>query len=1005
MLGNPPIPGVNYGFIRPGISGIRNVAKLISLNLYFRAKSVSYATRTINTRKTGYPSESFMNLCCACKPLTTLLRAYLMLLLLLTSPLLNAQSGQTVRVGSFDNHPIVFQNEAGKPQGLAIDVLEQVAKQKGWHLEYHFGAWRDMLAALEKGDIDILVGIAYSDQREEKFDFTSETLINNWGVLLQGESHSISSLEQLTEKRVALMRGSIHSSAFANTMQRFGFRFIEVPRASYQDALAAVQEGDADAAVVNRVFSLLHRENYETKETGIIFNPVEVRYAGHKNRVQDLLAGIDAYLREAKRDEKSAYYQALDRWLSDRIQYEWPTREIMWLVLAGLLILLVVAGHNIILSRQVKRRTAALTESETMFRQLAENIHEVFFLISPDWQKLYYISPAYSDAWGQDHKILYKDAMAWFEMVHPADREQVQADMQQKITDDFRQPAFREYRIVRPDKHVRWILARVYPIRDKRGRVYRIAGIAEDVTERRNAEHAVLESRARLSEAQRIAHIGSWELNFTNNTLYWSEEIYRIFAVEPGAFAASYEAFVEFVHPEDRESVTQAFTVAVKNKTPYDVVHRLLLKDSSIKYVHEQCETYYDEQGNPLRAVGTVQDITRQYMAEAALVRSKAEFEAIFNAISDLVVYADTERRIVMVNPAVQSVFGYTPDELIGKKTEVIYADLADFEAQGQRQFNPATDIKSARYEILYRCKDGSTFIGETFGAKVFDPQGHVLGMLAIIRDVTERNRAAQELEEHRHRLEELVEERTRKFETINKELEAFSYSVSHDLRAPLRAIDGFSDALYEDYADVLDETGMQYLSRVRNAAQRMSKLIDDLLKLSRVTRSELEWRRVDLSELAQNAINRHREAEPDRLVDFRLQPRLIVRGDQHLLQILMDNLIDNAWKYTRTAREPRIEVGEKAIDSQNTFYVRDNGAGFDMRFVNKLFKPFQRLHAIEDFEGTGIGLATVQRIINRHGGNIWAESSPGQGAEFYFRLGHMTKKNENLTESRLRNA
>lgn len=926
-----------------------------------------------------------------------------LLLLLITLNPLMAADGQVVRVGGFENHPIVFQDETGKPRGLAIDVLEQVARSEGWELQYTFGAWRDMLVALEQGDIDIMVGIAWSEQREVVFDFTSEALVNNWGVVLQDRQHNITSLQDLIGKRVALMRRSIHSTAFRDTMQRFGFEYIEVPVATYADTLAALQRGDADAAVINRVFSLLHRTQFQSKETGIIFNPVEVRYAGHKNRSLGLIQKIDTYLLQAKADAQSGYYQALDLWLTDRIQRKWPTREVLWAAFAGLFILLIVAGHNVILSRQVRRRTAALSESETKFRQLAENIREAFFLSSADFRKMYYISPAYAEMWGQPRERLYADAMAWFELVHPDDRGWLETEMQQKTHDGFTQPAFSEYRILRADNSVRWILSRVYPIRDPAGNIYRIAGIAEDITERRSAEQAVLESRAMLAEAQRIAHIGSWELDFADNSLHWSEEVYRIFDVQPGAFAASYETFLSYVHPEDRDFVAQAFAEAIKNRATYDVVHRLLLTDGSIKYVHEQCEAYYDPQGIPLRAVGTIQDITRQHLAESALVRSKAEFEAIFNAISDPVLYADTERRIVMVNPAVNVVFGYAPEELIGKNTEVIYAEKSDYEAQGQRQFNPRTDIKSAHYELTYRRKDGSTFVGETFGAKLFDPEGNVIGMLGIIRDVTERNKAAAELNEHRDRLEELVDERTRKYETINKELEAFAYSVSHDLRAPLRAIDGFSNALYEDYAGVLDETGKQYLGRVRNAAQRMSTLIDDLLKLSRVTRSELDWQKVDLSELAQNAFNRHRDAEPDRQVDVTLQPGLAANGDKHLLQILMENLIDNAWKYTRGVAQPAIEIGQRLVDGEKTFYVRDNGAGFDMRFVNKLFKPFQRLHAVEDFEGTGIGLATVQRIVNRHGGSIWAVSSPGQGAEFCFRLGKIRSKNANSAETRLK--
>lgn len=235
--------------------------------------------------------------------------------------------------------------------------------------------------------------------------------------------------------------------------------------------------------------------------------------------------------------------------------------------------------------------------------------------------------------------------------------------------------------------------------------------------------------------------------------------------------------------------------------------------------------------------------------------------------------------------------------------------------------------------------------------------------------------------------LEERVKERTTQLMAANKELEAFAYSVSHDLRAPLRAIDGFSGILLEKYATLLDAKGANYLQRTRSAAQRMGQLIDDLLNLSRLTRKEMQWTKVDLSSLAYEIETELRESQPDRAVEFLVQDELVVPGDAHLLRAALENLLENAWKFTGNNDRARIEFSLVIKDDEPVFCVSDNGAGFDMEYADQLFGAFQRLHAMTEFPGTGIGLAIVQRVIHRHGGRIWAEGAVGKGATFYFKF------------------
>jgi light-regulated signal transduction histidine kinase (bacteriophytochrome) len=257
--------------------------------------------------------------------------------------------------------------------------------------------------------------------------------------------------------------------------------------------------------------------------------------------------------------------------------------------------------------------------------------------------------------------------------------------------------------------------------------------------------------------------------------------------------------------------------------------------------------------------------------------------------------------------------------------------------------------------------------------------------LLAELRaEIVERQQAEQRTLELNQGLRQAIVE----LKAVNKELEAFSYSVSHDLRAPLRSIDGFSQALLEDCLEQLDAVGQDYLRRIRSASQRMGQLIDDLLALARVTRSNLHKESVNLSQLASEICTHLQQTQPERQVEFEVQPNLVDRGDVRLLQVVLENLLNNAWKFTSGHQQARIEFSAIASDKGiPTYFVRDDGAGFNMTFVDKLFKPFQRLHGMHEFPGNGIGLATVQRIVHRHGGRVWAEAALDRGATFYFTL------------------
>ena len=367
----------------------------------------------------------------------------------------------------------------------------------------------------------------------------------------------------------------------------------------------------------------------------------------------------------------------------------------------------------------------------------------------------------------------------------------------------------------------------------------------------------------------------------------------------------------------------------------------------------------------------TIRDVTDRRKAEEL----RAQLAAIVDSSDDAIIGKGLDGTIRSWNAAAERLFGYASEEMIGKPISL----LLPIGRQGEEPAIMERLKKGERvesFETVRRRKNGQVVDVSVTISPIHDSRGHVIGASKVSRDISDHKRA-----------EEALARAKEATDAANRELEAFSYSVAHDLRAPLRGIDGFSQALLDDYSEKLDHDGQRYLRRVRESAQHMAQLIDSLLSLARITRGDIRQEPVNLSELAWATTERLRATQPERKIEFLVGKGLTATGDGRLLSVVLENLIGNAWKFTRKRSEASIEFACATDDGRPTFFVRDNGAGFDMAFASKLFGVFQRLHTSEEFEGTGIGLATVQRIIRRHDGRIWAEGEVARGATFYFTL------------------
>ncbi len=375
--------------------------------------------------------------------------------------------------------------------------------------------------------------------------------------------------------------------------------------------------------------------------------------------------------------------------------------------------------------------------------------------------------------------------------------------------------------------------------------------------------------------------------------------------------------------------------------------------------------------------VAAIRDVTRRQRAEK-------KFRGLLESAPDATVVVDKLGIINLINSQTEKLFGYGRAELVGQTIEILVPKRLRKKHSKHREgyyvehpFRPM----GVGLQLFGLRKNGTEFPLEISLSPLESEDGLLVS--AAIRDITDRKQVEEDIKQ----LNQDLKQRAAQLEAANKELESFSYSVSHDLRAPLRSIDGFSHILIEDYGGQLPPEGIGYLERVRAAAKRMAELIDDLLNLARVTRSPLQLKLTNLSAMVESISNSIKEENPQRNVALSIMPDLMVSGDPHLLHIALENLVSNAWKFTSKKEYALIEFGQQSKTSERTFFLRDNGTGFDMAYVNKLFGVFQRLHSVSEYPGTGVGLATVHRIITIHGGRIWAEAEEGKGATFFFTL------------------
>jgi PAS domain S-box-containing protein len=620
----------------------------------------------------------------------------------------------------------------------------------------------------------------------------------------------------------------------------------------------------------------------------------------------------------------------------------------------------------------------ALRESEQRFQHVVRGSTDGIW----DWDlkhERYHISARMKTLLGYADDELADDRASFFVVMHPDDRARVKSEIARHFTE--RIPFDTELRLRHKDGSLIWFHIRGQAVWGEKGDVVRFSGACTDIMAHKQSEERI---RQLLTEKQVLI----------------DSVMVGIAYVKNGAIINSNRRIEELFGYRASELAGQPAAMLFRDRQAFDLIERECRSMTEARPMSSRELELSTQSGDTFWGIVTCRALNREAPAEDSVwifldnsdrrraieaVRQERDFsDALIKSMPGVFYLVDRDGRFLRWNRNLEGVTGHSREALAAMRG----LDLFAMEDHPVVQEATYRTLKLGEYqgELPLLTRDGQRVPYLMTGVRIeIEGLTHIIG---IGFDISPRRQAEDEVRRLNEELENRVRARTAELAAANKELESFSYSVSHDLSAPLRGIDGFSRMLVEDFAPLLPDVGRSYITRIRAATHRMQLLIDDLLRLSRVTRDELKRGPVNLSGLADELLEELRSAHPERVVTTRVAPSLIVTGDRNLLRIAMSNLLRNAWKFTSRNASATIEFGVLRNSDQTVYFVQDDGAGFDMRYAGRLFGAFHRLHRASEFEGTGIGLALVSRILLRHGGRIWAEAEIDKGATFFFTLG-----------------
>ncbi len=897
----------------------------------------------------------------------------------------------TLVVGFDDSFPPYEYLKDGVPTGYNIEIMNAVARVSGYNVRYVGKAWGQILDDLNQGSVDVLSGMFVSETRKATYAFSTPHNYVSSGLFTLIDS-DIQNLDDLKGKNVLVQDGDIMEDFVREQQLDVKVISVEDP----DEVLRLLADGKADAALLS---SISQGEYFKTSYglTNLAIHNIDLPARAYAFSALKRNQGIIDKLEEGLTLIKSTGE-------FDAINTKWfftykknGSLATLRAVTYGLLILVFLLIISFIWSRSLKKqvdlKTADLFRSEAKFRAIFQNASEGIGIIYDG--KIIFANPRAREILEIEDEPL--ESIDFFSIPHPSEQSRIKHYYKSRL-EGINIPNQYTYKAVsRKSQQERWLINNVMRTTWDNKDVLLV--FFNDITDLHTSEAALERSEERLKLALEASNDGIWDFNILAGESYFSPRYYAMLGYTMTDFPASFKSWINLLHPEDRAKTIKSLNklLDAPDGDPHELTFRMRTKEGSYRWILSKFKiTAFEQEIIPKRISGIHTDITRKKEDEETIRKERDVLELIMSTSNNAIFVTDKEGIINYINQTTEQLLGHQNAEIIGKKYTEISIHILDPELTLLKNPGKLLEVVQTSDTPVYNLEriikhDEKEYHVLLNAAKLLDANKNFDGMVVSMIDITDIRQANEKIKQMNMELEERIHERTMELERKNQELETFTYTVSHDLKAPLRGIDGYSRLLMDEFQPQLNSDAQYFLQTIRNSTLHMEKLINDLLTYSRMERRGIALKEVDIDELIKRILTEYITDLHKTTLILDLKITKVFSDYESLMQILR-NLIDNAFKFARKGVAHQVEISSYEQDSTCIIKIKDNGIGFDNKYNENIFRIFNRLHNQDEYPGTGIGLTIVKKGVERINGKISAVGWVNDGAEFTIAIPQLNK-------------